>query len=309
MLPADELVGAERLPPEQLGWSADRVALLPEVKMPSGDDSRPLRLRVDGDRVYESRPPIPAPVKRAVRQRCGFGCVFCGLPFFQYDHMTDYSAVREHTADNLTLLCHRHHGEKTARLITADQVRQANDNPFALRAGHTNPWRFGNLSESPVAIKLAGVTIALQGSNARSALVVVNNRVLLGIRFAGRVPLMWLTLANERGETQVGIEDGELVVFPSATWDFQQKGRTITLRSAPRHIELEISMRPPGEIDVTRATLRHAGRTITAAKNELKIDDFTFSSVTMTMQAPTGGICVGGTPDPQCMFYVPSHPR
>jgi hypothetical protein len=46
---------------------------------------------------------VPAEIKRAVRQRCGFGCVLCGVPIFQYDHMIPFAEVQEHTEENITL--------------------------------------------------------------------------------------------------------------------------------------------------------------------------------------------------------------
>jgi hypothetical protein len=40
--------------------------------------------------MAEDRPPIPLPVKRLVRQQCAFGCVLCGLPLYEYDHIVPY---------------------------------------------------------------------------------------------------------------------------------------------------------------------------------------------------------------------------
>ena len=79
------------------------------------------------------RPDIPALVKRAVRQACGFGCVICGKPLYEIDHIVPYSVVREHDPDNLVLLCDGHHREKTNKLLTVDQVREARANPINLR--------------------------------------------------------------------------------------------------------------------------------------------------------------------------------
>jgi 5-methylcytosine-specific restriction endonuclease McrA len=42
------------------------------------------------------RPKIPEGVKREVRQRCGFGCVICGLPIYEYDHLVPYAQVLSH---------------------------------------------------------------------------------------------------------------------------------------------------------------------------------------------------------------------
>jgi 5-methylcytosine-specific restriction endonuclease McrA len=82
----------------------------------------------------EGRPDIPDGIKREVRQRCGFGCVLCGFPIYEYEHIIDYSIVREHVAANLTLLCPNHHAQKTRKLISRQVVETANANPLIGRA-------------------------------------------------------------------------------------------------------------------------------------------------------------------------------
>lgn len=34
---------------------------------------------------------IPLPIQREVRQRCGFGCVICGMPLYEYEHMEEWA--------------------------------------------------------------------------------------------------------------------------------------------------------------------------------------------------------------------------
>ncbi len=48
---------------------------------------------------------IPLPIQREVRKRCGFGCVLCGLPLYEYEHMEEWAQVKRHIADEITLLC------------------------------------------------------------------------------------------------------------------------------------------------------------------------------------------------------------
>ena len=63
------------------------------------------------------RPPIPESMKREVRQRCGFGCVICGMPLYTYEHMLGYVNVDRHVAEELTLLCYQHQYERTQRKL------------------------------------------------------------------------------------------------------------------------------------------------------------------------------------------------
>jgi 5-methylcytosine-specific restriction endonuclease McrA len=81
------------------------------------------------------RPPIPSKIKREVRQRCGFGCVICGSPIYEYEHMVEWCKTHHHRADELTLLCSQHHAEKTKRLLPEEKVKAANNNPYNLARG------------------------------------------------------------------------------------------------------------------------------------------------------------------------------
>src|SRR5262249_16069797 len=83
---------------------------------------------------------IPRPIKRQVRQRCEFGCVICGLPLDEYEHMEGFAKVKRHVAKEITLLCDRHHREKTGGLLPLSDVRDADRNPFNKREGVSPPY-------------------------------------------------------------------------------------------------------------------------------------------------------------------------
>lgn len=83
---------------------------------------------------------IPLPIQREVRQRCGFGCVICGLPLYEYEHMEEWAIVKRHVADEITLLCDQHHREKTGGLLPVEVVRAANKSPFNLKEGNSKPY-------------------------------------------------------------------------------------------------------------------------------------------------------------------------
>jgi hypothetical protein len=78
---------------------------------------------------------IPLPIQREIRQRCGFGCIICGLPLYEYEHMEGWASVKRHVAEEITLLCDKHHKEKTNGLLPLDMVREAINNPYNLREG------------------------------------------------------------------------------------------------------------------------------------------------------------------------------
>src|SRR5438045_2211669 len=79
-------------------------------------------------------------MKREVRQRCGFGCVFCGLPLYTYEHILGYANVKRHVADELTLLCDLHQRESTNKLLPREHIIRANEAPYNLRKGVSKPY-------------------------------------------------------------------------------------------------------------------------------------------------------------------------
>src|SRR5690349_14336280 len=106
--------------------------------------------------MSDVRPAIPDPIKRVVRQRCGFGCVICGFPLVHYDHMTEWSVVREHRADNLTLLCPNHHQQKTNGLLTEEQVRAADAKPYNRERRMTAPFGLNLMGPNPPGVVIGG---------------------------------------------------------------------------------------------------------------------------------------------------------
>src|SRR4051794_32123878 len=88
-----------------------------------------------GRAMTAARPWMPADIKRAVRQRCGYGCVRCGLPLYDYDHLEGYANLPRHVASELTLLCPNCHDQKTKGLLPNEAVRRANDDPLNRRTG------------------------------------------------------------------------------------------------------------------------------------------------------------------------------
>ena len=89
--------------------------------------------------MAEGRPEIAHPMKREVRQRCGFGCVICGLRLYTYEHMEGWRKVHRHVVSEITLLCDRHQRERTNGLLPLAAVRDANANPHNTRTGVSHP--------------------------------------------------------------------------------------------------------------------------------------------------------------------------
>src|SRR4030042_2333444 len=82
---------------------------------------------------------IPLPIQREVRRRCGFGCVICGMPLYEFEHMLGWAKVPRPVTEEITLMCDQHHRERTAGLLPIEAVSEANANPYNLRGEYQNP--------------------------------------------------------------------------------------------------------------------------------------------------------------------------
>ncbi len=92
--------------------------------------------------------------KRAIRQRCGFGCVMCGFAIVQYHHFDPpYCDATEHDPNGITLLCGVDHDRATRRILSDDVVRAANRNPWCARYKYTRDILFPGIG--PFSVRIA----------------------------------------------------------------------------------------------------------------------------------------------------------
>ncbi|MGD9851192.1 MAG: HNH endonuclease [Nitrospirales bacterium] len=198
------------------------------------------------------RPPIPAELKREVRQRCGFGCVICGSPIYDYDHIEEFSLVKEHTFENLTLLCPLCHRKKTKGLITKQMVLTA-VNQVDIR-GRTSPDEIPSQSYS---LEIGRNVIKNFSGLAFSIL----NFGTLEILFKGK-PVINAEILNENGDKAIEIKENNYTLC-SSTWDIEYVGTTLTFRNGPREIFASITF------DVKQKTIKLSG--IAELRNGIKI--------------------------------------
>jgi hypothetical protein len=189
-----------------------------------------------------NRPAIPEATKRAVRQRCGFGCVICGLPIFDYEHIDDWAQTYTHHPDNLTLLCPEHHRQKTSGLLSRDAVRRATARPFNRGRSATRPHRFGRLDSSKeFRVNLGSNTIVFPSlSNVRYDLLVIDCVASLTLSCQDDQLLLSVTFFDGNGSPILNIADGE-VVLSLGVWDFTLIGKLLTIRTGSRSVALQLA--------------------------------------------------------------------
>lgn len=206
-----------------------------------------------------ARPAIPESIKRAVRQRCGFGCVICGCPIYDYDHIEEYSAVQEHSESNLTLLCDHHHRRKTAKLLPIEMLKHATDNPHNKKTGVTKPEILSYYGQA-LNVSVGGNTFKYfnlpQGRQFFP--FVVDGLPIISFTNEDNVISLSAVFHDHAGNICFQINQNELICNTDQ-WDIEWVGKTLTIRTEARRILLEVEFSPPGKIEVKRADLRFNG--------------------------------------------------
>lgn len=235
---------------------------------------------------------IPLPIQREVRQRCGFGCVICGMPLYEYEHMNEWAQVKRHVAEEITLLCDKHHREKTAGLLPKEDVIKADKNPFNLRQNVSKPYDLyysGDTAE--VYIGNNGFSCDNQGYGTVLFPLVIDNTPLIGFVLADDHLLLNLVVFDEFNLPILHIKNNQLL-YSTSPWDIQLVGTVLTIREAERKILIEIKFEPPNKVTITRGRFLLNGVEVIIKNGEIKVTNGpTFRN--MRLHGFNGGLVIG----------------
>ncbi len=156
---------------------------------------------------------IPAPIARQIRQQCGFGCVVCGLAFYDYEHWNPpfEELDSEPNAEGITIACPNHHRAKGG-LLSDDEYQACIANPKALQDGYMQtPWSKGFAPE----IVLGNVTCT-GGTRVLS----INGQTMIGFdppEEEGAPPRLTSKFFDSRGKEVFRI-DGNRCIGNANAW-------------------------------------------------------------------------------------------
>jgi hypothetical protein len=245
--------------------------------------------------MVRTRPAIPEKTKLAVRQRCGFGCIVCGAPVFEYDHIEEFSKVGVHDSANLTLLCRNHHGDKTSRRLSREFILSANSNPFNLNEKMTSPWR-QFFAGSSVRFIVGSDQYLFDFSGAETdffSAIQIGSKSMLGFRFDGSGLLLNAVLPNRSGKKILIIEDGEIRAS-TEVFDYKVEGPVFTIRSAKSSVELKLQVQDQG-LSILKGYLVRKGISI-AIEGEKTLITSEGKSGTYSRLASLSGNIISGAP-------------
>lgn len=201
-----------------------------------------------------NRPAIPSDIARKVRQKCGFGCVLCGCPIYDYEHIVEYAIVKVHEEDNLVLLCPTCHRLKTNKLIGVDAIFSA------LKACEYR--KFTSPSRLPEPVSIFNV-----GSNkiqTRSGIIFsILEFGQLSISFDDEILINGFLL-DGAGNCALEIINSHYVLHSQA-WDVEYVGSKLTLRDGLRKIFATLTF------DISEHTLHLTGKAQISGKDHIEI--------------------------------------
>jgi hypothetical protein len=186
----------------------------------------------------QSRPAIPAAVKRQLRQEAGYGCCVCGHPIFEYQHIIPWSTEHHFRPEDMMLLCLNHHNQATQNVLSEADQRQAKKNPFNIQNGHARGQLF---------VQQTGVSIDLGGHKFQGApgdLLRVDGETLIGLKQDSNGALLLdLKLYDENDNLLAEIVENEWQSNSPLPWDLEYSYQKLTIRNAPRRISLKLDCR------------------------------------------------------------------
>lgn len=200
------------------------------------------------------RPPIPELIKRQVRQKCDFGCVFCGVPLYDFEHIVPWAQVRQHDPDNLVLLCPNHHAEVSRGARSKQDVEAASRNPHNLATGKVG--HVFHVGQPPLQVVL-GTNTFVEVPN----ILAVDDEPLISVEDLlpdGSEVGLTASVYDRNHRQVLRIERNEWLASVDY-WDIQVQGPRLTIRSAPHKIELGIRVDPPSTIVFERGEMYYKG--------------------------------------------------
>lgn len=194
---------------------------------------------------------IPADVKRAVRARCGFGCVICGDAWYQYEHFAPpFALAKSHDPEGIALVCQKHHSKK-GTLLSPEEYQERRASPRAIELGAASTKY--SLCPTPPEV-LIGNAVLRSGTS----LIQLDDELVFGFlagRDHGEPPRFHMRSYAKNGRLQFAIVGNE-IICTTAAFDIESSGGLWTVRSKRRKVDLRIRVEPPTRITLERAKLR-----------------------------------------------------
>ena len=178
--------------------------------------------------------------KLVIRERCGFGCLICGGIPYHYDHFeVNFADAEAYNPDDIVLLCHKHHDEKTRGALSVSVLREyLSQNPVKDRTAVFDP----SILIQNFRVVWPAITLQSLENN-----IIIDGEEVLGITATGD-PRQPITLSgnfyDERGVKICSVSENEFRLPPNDLGDVTYIGQTFLLKSKSEKVILKFSMTP-----------------------------------------------------------------
>lgn len=232
---------------------------------------------------------VPQSVRREIRRRRGFGCVLCGLAYYDYEHFEpDFKDAKEHNPKGMTLLCMQCNQKRERGTLSVVTVAKANENPKCKQKGFASEiFDFG---EEPLEIFFAGSRF----KNCMHLIRVAGVNVLSvqPPEEPGSPMLLSGYFSDSTGATTLKIENN---VFSAGedNWDVEIKGAMIKILRGPGDPALILRVQPPHGLTVEIIDMEIDGCRLQGNSETLRVWDGEMLMATLTncgMENVTVGI-------------------
>ena len=170
--------------------------------------------------------------------------------------MTPWAEVKEHSVDNLTLLCDQHHREKGANLLPIEQVRLADAKPHNRTTGTSEALGLHYGSEE-IVLEVGSCRLIPAGRTEMAA-ITIYGQDLIAFRIEDGHCLISVHLTDREGQLSVVIEDNELI-YTAEAWDVEFTRNRLIVRSNAREIAASLVFEPPHKLIVKQVNMIYKG--------------------------------------------------
>lgn len=224
--------------------------------------------------------------KRIIRQRSGFGCIFCGNAIYTYEHIDpEFSEAKKHDPEKICLLCPIHQQKSSQRRLSKQQILEHYQHPIAHSRGYVNDYL-----ELRSRIYVALGRIFLTETN--SVLKINDQEILRFSQPRDDEPMkLSAKFFDSKSNLLLEIRENEILGF-TKNWDIEQKGPRTIIRRKRGDIALQLRVELPDILEVEKIHMFYQGAEILS--NSLTGQIFIRTSSGSTIDFPKGQIITKG---------------
>lgn len=207
---------------------------------------------------------IPAEVRREVRRRDGFGCIFDGCGIYQYEHVApEFADATEHNAGNITLLCGKCHDKVTRGILSKASVIEQMKKPFnKIRGNAQEAFDISSIHPRIVFGELECINV--------QHVIVINGMPILDIKPPENKgePFRLSGIFHNDDDEEIFRIDDNVWSGPTTNGDIEINGRNIIIRKQEGELSLHLRTSPPDTFIVERINMLYQGAVICGQRDQ-----------------------------------------